>query len=335
MAETTLSDVIVPEVFSPYVIQRTKALSAILGSNLVAQSAQFDALAKAEGAIGHIPHWNDLGTAESNVGSDNPGSSATPEKITAGKQIYVKNRRNMHFTAMDLVAPLAGSDPMQAIGNLVADRWARDVQKTLIAILQGVLADNDANDGDDMFYSVATDAAGAPAAAELISGDKVINAWATMGDASADIEAIGLHSVVYHRLQANELIEYEREAETGLMIARYLGKRVIVDDGLPAVAGTNRITYTSVLFGAGAFAYGEGMPVTPTAVDRDELAGDGEGMETLSTRKHYILHPKGFSFTSSSVAGDAPTNAEHATAANYDRVFERKACPLAFLLTNG
>ena len=40
--------------------------------------------------------------------------------------------------ATSLSAALAGADPMKAIGDLVAQYWARDMQKELIAILAGV-----------------------------------------------------------------------------------------------------------------------------------------------------------------------------------------------------
>ena len=44
----------------------------------------------------------------------------------------------------------------------------------------------------------------------------------------------------------------------------------------------------------------------------------------LINRRRYILHPRGVKFTSASVAGDSPTNAELETAANWVRVWESK-----------
>ena len=42
------------------------------------------------------------------------------------------------WAATDLSAALAGSDPMAAIGDLVAGYWAREYQKILIQVLSGV-----------------------------------------------------------------------------------------------------------------------------------------------------------------------------------------------------
>ena len=52
MAGTTLSDVIVPELFNPYVINRTMELSALFQSGIVAHTPHFDLLAS-EAAPGH------------------------------------------------------------------------------------------------------------------------------------------------------------------------------------------------------------------------------------------------------------------------------------------
>ncbi|MFQ8839831.1 MAG: hypothetical protein ACLR8P_01585 [Clostridium fessum] len=45
MAGTTLQDVIVPELFNPYVINRTMELSALYQSGIIANNTEFDALA--------------------------------------------------------------------------------------------------------------------------------------------------------------------------------------------------------------------------------------------------------------------------------------------------
>ena len=74
----------------------------------------------------------------------------------------------------------------------------------------------------------------------------------------------------------------------------------------------------------------------PTATDRDELAGDGAGIETLTTRQQWVMHPHGIKFTDSSVAGQSPTDTEYQNEANWDRVYpERKQINMALLRTNG
>ena len=111
--------------------------------------------------------------------------------------------------------------------------------------------------------------------------------------------------------------------------------RVIVDDSLSAVAGTNRVTYTTVIFGNGAVVSGMGQTKVPSELDRDPEKGNGGGQETLYSRRADIIHPLGFEFSSTAVAGQSATLAELATASNWSRVWERKNVPLCFLQTNG
>ncbi|EHR1500876.1 coat protein, partial [Salmonella enterica] len=89
--------------------------------------------------------------------------------------------------------------------------------------------------------------------------------------------------------------------------------------------------YTTYLFGSGALGMGQGGAPVPTETDRDSLAGE----DILITRSHFIMHPRGVAFTSASVAGSSPTNAELQNAANWSRVYERGNVRMAAVITNG
>ena len=119
-----------------------------------------------------------------------------------------------------------------------------------------------------------------------------------------------------------------------LTIPTYMGLRVIVDDGLPVAAGsTSGFKYTSVIFGEGAFGYGDGAPINPVEVERQQAQGNGAGVETLWTRKTWILHPFGFQNTGTPAAVSFSL-AELALDAQWSRVIERKNVPISFLVTN-
>lgn len=334
MATTQIADVIVPAVFNPYLIARTMTLSALYRAGIISTDPVLNERASGPSNLVNMPFWNDL-TGRSNVGSDNPASASTPEKIGASKDVAQKHFRNKSWSTMDLAGILAGADPMKAIGDLVAGYWARDMQTTLISTLDGVIADNVAANGGDMVLNVATDAVGAITAAEKISGALIIAAKQTMGDAGANLTAIAMHSVLHSQLQTQGLIATIPGDQANIGWGTYLGYTVVVDDGCPAVAGVNRVTYTSYLFGRGAIGYGEGSPKVPTAVTRDEAAGDGEGMEVLHNRKHFILHPRGIKWTQTAMVGQGPTDAEMQDATNWSRVYERKMVRLAVIKTNG
>lgn len=64
MAGTTLQDVIVPELFNPYVINRTMELSALVQSGIIVNNTEFDALASQASPMVNMPFFEDL-TGES------------------------------------------------------------------------------------------------------------------------------------------------------------------------------------------------------------------------------------------------------------------------------
>ncbi len=338
MAVTTrLSDLIVPEVFEPYSLQRSVETSALYQSGIVVPDEQIDALAKGEGKIYELPFYNDLGDDEANIGSDDPDANATAKKISASKDQCIKHVRNQVFSSGDLASAIIGSDPMKVIADRVGDYWNRQDQRLLIASLKGVFADNVANDSGDMRYSVAVTTSTTPTDSNCISGDVVVMGKQTMGDQSKELVAIAMHSVPYSRLQKQNLISVVRNSEGKIMFEEYLGMVVIVDDGCPAVvnATSTKIEYTSYLFGRGAVARGNGSPKNPLEIERKATAGNGEGIENLVTRRHFILHPRGIMFKNASCAGVSPTNTELALAANWDRVYNRKMVRIAAIITNG
>ena len=303
---TKIADVIVPEVFNPYVVQKTAELSAFAQAGVIANDPAFDALATAGGKLINMPFWSDL-TGDDEVHSDS--TPLTPGNISAGQDVATLLMRGRAWKANDLATALSGSDPMAAIGDLVAAYWARQEQKTLINTLKGVfLAASMAGNKSDISAAVA------PAVAEF-TASTFIDAAYKLGDAESKLTAIAMHSATFASLRKQNLIDYVFDSDNK-PIAVYMEKRVIVDDGMPVSGGV----YSTYLFGAGAIAKGNGAAPVPTETDRDSLQGD----DILINRQHFILHPRGVAFQSASVAGSSATNAELATASNWVRAYENK-----------
>lgn len=329
MAKTQISDVIVPDVFNPYVVERTAELSALRRSGIVSSNAELDRLASAGGKLINMPFWNDL-SGDDEVLSDS--SALTPAKIDAARDIAVLLMRGKAWSANDLARALSGDDPMGTVGDLVAEYWARREQDTLISILTGVFADNVANDSSDLVNDIADEDGDNASASNLVSADAVIDSATLLGDAAGRLTALAMHSVVYAGLQKANLIDFEPTNAQNIGWGTYLGKTVIVDDRCATESGgTSGTKYTTYLFGQGAIGLGNGAAPTPTETDRDSLAGD----DILINRRHFLMHPRGIAFQSSSVSGSSPTNAELEAAANWDRVYTKKNIRLAALITNG
>ncbi|UZR29080.1 major capsid protein [Methylococcus mesophilus] len=313
MAETRIADVIVPEIFQPYVIQRTTELSALWAAGIVAADPRVIPGPRAGGETVKMPYWNDLdGDAEEL--SDQ--KALTVNNIGTGQDVSVVQALGKAFGANDLAYTLAGDDPMRAIGDLFAQWWVRQMQKRLLGVLHGAFA------ATNMSGSI-LDISAAAGAAAVIDKASFADAAFLLGDASAGLTAVAMHSATYTKLYKDDLLDTEKGSD-GTTFASYQGKRVIIDDGMPVAAGG---LYTTYLFGPGAIAYAEGQPKTPVENDRHSLAG----YDVLINRRHFVLHPRGIKWTGTEVlsTGDAlgghPTLAETADGANWTRVYEPKA----------
>lgn len=338
MAATRLSDVIVPEVFYPYIQKRTTEKSAIFNSGLLVTDANMSKFLAGGGRTANVPFWKDLDNTESEIANDDPADTITPQKISAAKDVAVRQVRTQAWSSMRLSAVLAGDDPMMRIADLVSDYWTRQFQRILVSSLYGVYQDNVTNDSGDMVLDIGTDATGTATADELISAEAILDAAQTMGDASDALDSIIMHSVVYNRLAKQNLIDFIPDSEGHVRFPTYLGYRVIKDDGVKTITGTNRTKYVTYLMGRGSVCWNE-APTSPSPnieVDRKPEQGNGFGGDILYSRRQFVMHPYGIKWTDTTVTGEFPTNTELATTANWDRVYaERKQINIAFLTTNG
>ena len=335
MATVQLADVYVPLTFNRRAQEAQIEKNAFLSSGIAVPDPTLAAQFASGGNIAELPQYNGITNGEPNYSNDAPGTSVTPSNIDSKKQIARSAHRNEHWSTMDLARDLALEDPMGAITGRVGAFWATDDEQRIIRSSAGILADNIANDSSDMVQAVATDAAGAVVDAERISATNIIAAEQTLGDHKTKLTTIAMHSVQESRLRTMQLLVDNINPQTGDLISTtYLGKRVVVDDSLYSVTGTNRITYHVILYGPGAFSSANGPVLVPSALTREELTGNGGGQTILSSRVNSIFHPNGFQALAGGVAATTATYAELILAAAWDRVVERKNVPMAFLTVN-
>lgn len=346
MAVTKIADVVVPEIYTPYKQLVTEQKSALIQSGVVARDESIDTLLNGGGLTFNTPSWKDLDNDEENTSTDNEASFSTPKKIGTVTEISVRLNRNQSWSAMDLAADLAGSKPMTAIGNRVGYYWTRRLQAMFIATMQGVFADNAAaptgteHVQNDLTNNIS--GAGYSAGVTDFSAEAFIDTAVTMGDSAEALGMCFMHSIVYARAQKNNLIDFIPDANGVVNIPTFLGRRVVVDDGLPNPAGSGAAQtaagiYHTWLFGGGAVRYGVGTPETPFETDRLPSAGDGGGQEVMYDRVQWCLHPVGHAYVGTPPNG-GPTNAATtnnlAAATSWQRVFtERKQIKVARLIT--
>ncbi len=179
MAETRLSDIVEPQKFTDYVALRSLELNGLYQAGIVHSNGEYNKLAMGGGSLVSMPHFNPIGDDDPNVSSDNPANTSTPKKIGAGQQDAIVHYLNQSWSSMDLTMAVAGKDPLMVIGDQVGQYWANVHQRFAIQSVNGLIADNVANDAGDMIHNVATDDVGAPGDAELIGPNQVIRARAT------------------------------------------------------------------------------------------------------------------------------------------------------------
>jgi hypothetical protein len=310
VTKTIISDVIVPEVFNPYVIQRTAELSAFYQSGIIARTPELDRLASSGGKLLNMPFWEDL-TGPDEVLSDT--EALTVGKITADQDVAALLTRGRAWSVNDLAKALSGDDPMAAIGNLVAAYWARRFQAILIKTLDGIFGHEDTGMNTNKH-----DISGSATAEDddVISAKTAVDAIYKLGDNADKLTGFAMHSATVAKLTKDDLIETIPPSEGKPAVRMFLGKPVVVDDSLPVSDGV----YTTYIFGAGAFGWGEGGAPVPVETARDALAGD----DILIHRRHFILHPRGVAFQNTVVTGATPSNDELANPQNWERVYESK-----------
>ncbi|MBL3677447.1 MAG: hypothetical protein JKP98_12490 [Rhodobacteraceae bacterium] len=345
---TQITDLVVPEIFTPYVQQLTEEKSRLIQSGATTVNPILSNFLSGGGLTVDVPSFKDLDNEEENIPTDDPADSiiasyqggtptdanrkdSVPKKTGTSTEIAVRISRNQSWSAADLAADLAGADPMGSIASRVAKYWALRFQAIFVATTNGIIKANVAANGGD-FQNDVSGAAFADGVTNF-SAEAFIDAAATMGDSSDDLSLMMTHSVVMARMKKNNLIDYIPDSEGRVMIPTFLGHEVIVDDGMPATGGV----FDTWIFGAGAFQIALGLPKVPTETYRYPQAGNGGGQEVLFTRREFCVHPVGHAFVGTTSKG-GPSNGTGANQLNnansWSRVYpERKQIPFARLVT--
>jgi hypothetical protein len=249
---------------------------------------------------------------------------------------------------------------MQSIASRVSDYWVRRLQRAFVAAAQGVFANNELTDptqgrrgnkGINAAYGTQDDLTNDISSGGFVPGVSTFSAGAfidtctLLGDAAEDVTAVFMHSIVYSTAQKNNLIDFIPDAEGHINIPTFLGRRVVVDDGMPNPAGdstngaqTEAGIYHTWLVGPAAFRLGVGTPIVPTEVFRYPDRGNGSGSDILYNRVEWCIHPVGHAFVGSPGSEGGPSNSGSpgglANADSWVRVFpERKQIKLARLIT--
>lgn len=336
MATTRLSDIVNRQLFVADVQQEIPSLSRVLRSRIVDPDPQFATYAADLSATVTMPVWPAL-TGRSNVGSDDPTQEATPLKRSSAPEVTRKHFRTQGWQTTTVTDLHAGSVLARTQAQ-VAEYWVNDIQGTLTRMLTGIFgsASMAANELD----VASEDGVGSPV---LLTPSLVAQGKALMGDRVSGLGGIMMHTTVLQNLEADQAITYIEAgidpAGNRVMVPQYMGLDVIASMDLQTEAGaTSGTKYDSYLIGTGAVAYGDAtasLGDRALAFDTVESAGNGGGVETMWSRRLYLLHVRGVSQSGTPAAGTYFSDAELIVGANYTRVYDPDLIPIVRLTTNG
>lgn len=320
------SDVIIPEVFTPYVIERVTTEDAFLQSGIVQPAAELNA--DEGGDTINVPFFAaDLaGDFERLTDS----TSLTPGGISADKQVGVVMHRGRAWESRDLAKLAAGSDPLGAIGQKVAAYVGHQRQKDLLACLDGVFGSLTANTNASAYFDLTIDSEAADVPTNL-SPRTAAQARALLGDKGEKLNTMIVHSKVYYDLVERKAIDFVDAAQTGGVevggsiagayiqgmsrVPYYLDYRVIVSDDVQTAGSGATTEYAAYFCAPGSILSGTQMGLR-TETDRDILAKS----DALSIDAHYCYHPLGVAYS----GAVNPSRTDLATAANWSLVYQLK-----------
>ena len=327
---TLRSDLIIPEVFSPYVIEESTRSDAFLQSGVVQPMAELNTSGDGSGDFVSVPFYKANLSGDFEVLTDS--TSLTPGKIEADRQIGVLLRRGRAFEARDLAALASGSDPIGAIGQKMARYVNHQKQKDLVSCLSGVFGSLNANDSNSAFFGLCLDSESGDSPTSL-NPSHVARAKNVLGDAGDKLTAVVMHSATYYELVERRAVDFVLAADTAagatasggsiagafdgnVQVPSFMGLRVIVSDDVQTTGSGASTEYAVYFMTQGAVGSSEHTALR-TETDRDILALS----DALAISLGYCYHPIGAKWGVTTVN---PTRSQLETVGNWSKVYETK-----------
>jgi hypothetical protein len=327
---TLRSDLIIPEVFSPYVIEESTRSDAFLQSGVVQPMAELNTSGDGSGDFVSVPFYKANLSGDFEVLTDS--TSLTPGKIEADRQIGVLLRRGRAFEARDLAALASGSDPIGAIGQKMAKYVNHQKQKDLVSCLSGVFGSLNSNSSSSAFFGLCLDSESGDSPTSL-NPSHVARAKNVLGDAGDKLTAVVMHSATYYELVERRAVDFVLAADTAagatasggsiagafdgnVQVPSFMGLRVIVSDDVQTTGSGASTEYAVYFMTQGAVGSSESVALR-TETDRDILSLSDAMAISLS----YCYHPIGAKWGVTTVN---PTRSQLETVGNWSKVYETK-----------
>lgn len=321
MATTRIQDLIIPEVFEPYLADEITRKTNLIQSGTVTRDSKLDSLLNGGGSSFNIPFYDNLSDTLESIATDNPADIIVPNKNTASNLVVHRCVRTSAWEVADLDEMLSGDDPMGFIASRVADYRLGRLQEQFLSVVKGIFANNaTATDTYHTQNDQRLDISGASYSAGVtdFSVDALIDAISLMGDAQDGLGMIMVHPRVFANMQKQDIIDTRIPSGASAPVRYYNGYQIILNNNMPV--DQNGKIFSTYIFGQNQFKLGFGAVKKPLDVKEHPEQGNGYGVTTMYNRWCNAFAPKGYSFVVTPQSVGGPSNTEFETAGSWQRV---------------
>lgn len=125
MAQTQITDVVVPAEFTAYQIENSIVSTALYRSGVVLPNGEMESQLQAGAQQFTVPFWSDIPDIEADITTDVLATLSTPQKITAAAMVVSKSFLHASWSEMSLASKLSGSEALQRVQSRVLAYWDR------------------------------------------------------------------------------------------------------------------------------------------------------------------------------------------------------------------
>lgn len=318
MAETKLTNIIIPEVYSAYFNENYVKRSRFFRSGVIQRSSEIDAKLAGGGSTFEMPFVKAVSATP-----DIPAETGTQtvNNATTGQETIRRQMRTIALGDNAISRIFSGTNSLEKNLEQLTDVWVSDYDNVGIYSFQGLINDNLTNDSGDLVLDISDDASPNISDARILQAQAKHkeNGISRADNINGNFSAIVMHSNVYFYLVNQDAITFTAISGQLRPLAFYHGMEVIVDDNCIRQAESGGYAYTTLLLKPGAMQVGYSS-AGYESISYDRVEGRGMGVTQVYSRSVFAVHSPGFAWQGASMAGLSPTNNELAKGANWDRV---------------
>ena len=257
--------------------------------------------------------------------------------VTNKSAVYIKNIDHIAAQELSVQKLISKVDGLAYLGSQFASVRARREDLQLRSILNGVadkiwgstaIGTNDAaakvgtfgfytgSDGSDAPKPLFANSTGASQSRSTFFDTLLDAITEVKGEFEEPFYYLVVDTATYNVMRKENVLDVAPVVDGNFNFSTILGGKIrLIINNQSLTANLPSGLKVSYMCKAGSVHYSDIAQTNPTAIERDELAGNGGGLVTVLSRWGNIMHPKGLSWAGSATA--YPANADLALGTNW------------------